>query len=115
MKITGGTTIDHTVTKSISRMARNTVTLLETVQELKAMGITVYFEKQNIGTGTDGGELMHSIHLSRLPRRQGCHRHHKVAELRGHPHPTGIHLAQKCHHPGSQELHWKPSSTDQVS
>ena len=53
--------IDHIVTKSISRMARNTVTLLETVRELKAIGITVYFEEQNIDTGTDDGELMLSI------------------------------------------------------
>ena len=53
--------IDHIITKSISRMARNTVTLLETVRELKSMGITVYFEEQNIDTGTDDGELMLSI------------------------------------------------------
>ena len=53
--------IDHILTKSISRMARNTVTLLETVRELKAIGITVYFEEQNIDTGTDDGELMLSI------------------------------------------------------
>ena len=53
--------IDHILTKSISRMARNTVTLLETVRELKAMGVTVYFEEQNIDTGTDDGELMLSI------------------------------------------------------
>ena len=53
--------IDHILTKSISRMARNTVTLLETVRELKALGISVYFEEQNIDTGTDDGELMLSI------------------------------------------------------
>lgn len=53
--------IDHILTKSISRMARNTVTLLETVRELKAMGISVFFEEQNIDTGTDDGELMLSI------------------------------------------------------
>ena len=53
--------IDHILTKSISRMARNTVTLLETVRELKAMGISVYFEEQNIDTGTHDGELMLSI------------------------------------------------------
>ena len=53
--------IDHIVTKSISRLARNTVTLLETVRELKAMGISVFFEEQNIDTGTDDGELMLSI------------------------------------------------------
>lgn len=61
--------IDHIITKSISRMARNTVTLLETVRELKTMGITVYFEEQNIDTGTDDGELMLSI-LHPTPRRR---------------------------------------------
>lgn len=53
--------IDHIITKSISRFARNTVTLLETVRELKKMGISVYFEEQNIDTSTDNGELMLSI------------------------------------------------------
>ena len=53
--------IDHIITKSISRMARNTVTLLETVRELKNLGISVYFEEQNIDTGTADGELMLSI------------------------------------------------------
>ena len=53
--------IDHIVTKSISRMARNTVTLLETVRELKNLGISIYFEEQNIDTGTADGELMLSI------------------------------------------------------
>lgn len=53
--------IDHIVTKSISRLARNTVTLLETVRELKSLGISVYFEEQNIDTSTADGELMLSI------------------------------------------------------
>ena len=53
--------VDHIVTKSISRLARNTVTLLETVRELKSLGISIYFEEQNIDTGTDDGELMLSI------------------------------------------------------
>lgn len=53
--------IDRIITKSISRFARNTVTLLETVRELKSLGISVYFEEQNIDTGTSDGELMLSI------------------------------------------------------
>ena len=53
--------IDHVITKSVSRFARNTVTLLETVRELKNMGISVYFEEQNINTLTADGELMLSI------------------------------------------------------
>lgn len=53
--------IDVIITKSISRFARNTVTLLETVRELKALGIDVYFEEQNIHTLSADGELMLSI------------------------------------------------------
>lgn len=40
--------MDMVITKSISRFARNTVTLLETVQELKLIGVNVYFEEQNV-------------------------------------------------------------------
>lgn len=49
------------LTKSISRFARNTVTLLETVRELKNMGVDVYFEEQNIHTMSADGELMLTI------------------------------------------------------
>ena len=53
--------IDMVITKSISRFARNTVTLLETVRELKSLGIDVYFEEQNIHTMSSDGELMLTI------------------------------------------------------
>ena len=53
--------IDIVLTKSISRFARNTVTLLETVRELKALGIDVYFEEQNIHSMSGDGELMLTI------------------------------------------------------
>ena len=53
--------INHIITKSVSRFARNTVTLLETVRELKNVGISVYFEEQNINTMTADGELMLTI------------------------------------------------------
>ena len=58
--------IDLIITKSISRFARNTVTLLETVRELKLLGINVYFEEQNIYTLSADGELMipHRFQLS---------------------------------------------------
>lgn len=49
------------LTKSISRFARNTVTLLETVRELKALGVDVYFEEQNIHSISGDGELLLSI------------------------------------------------------
>lgn len=53
--------IDKILVKSISRFARNTVTLLETVRMLKEMGISVYFEEQKIDTMSGDGELMLSI------------------------------------------------------
>ena len=53
--------IDMILVKSISRFARNTVTLLETVRILKEMGISVYFEEQKIDTMSGDGELMLSI------------------------------------------------------
>lgn len=53
--------IDQIITKSISRFARNTVTLLETVRELKSLGVDVYFEEQNIHTMNGDGELMLTI------------------------------------------------------
>ena len=53
--------IDMVITKSISRFARNTVTLLETVRELKALSVDVYFEEQNIHSMGGDGELMLTI------------------------------------------------------
>ena len=53
--------INRILTKSISRFARNTVTLLETVRELKNLGIDIYFEEQNIHTISADGELMLTI------------------------------------------------------
>jgi len=53
--------IDLIITKSISRFARNTVTLLETVRELKSLGIDVFFEEQNIHSISADGELMLTI------------------------------------------------------
>ena len=53
--------IDLVITKSISRFARNTVTLLETVRELRDIGVDVYFEEQNIHTMSADGELMLTI------------------------------------------------------
>jgi DNA invertase Pin-like site-specific DNA recombinase len=53
--------IDLVITKSITRFARNTVTTLEVVRELKALGINVYFEKENVHSMSGDGELMLSI------------------------------------------------------
>ena len=50
--------IDIVLTKSISRFARNTVDLLETVRHLRELGISVRFEKEHIDSLTEDGELM---------------------------------------------------------
>ena len=50
--------IDLILTKSISRFARNTVDLLETIRALKTLGVEVRFEKENISTFSADGELV---------------------------------------------------------
>lgn len=50
--------VDIILTKSISRFARKTVELLETVRELKNLGISIRFEKENIDTLTTDGEFL---------------------------------------------------------
>jgi DNA invertase Pin-like site-specific DNA recombinase len=53
--------IEFIITKSISRFARNTTDCLEMVRKLTDLGISIYFEKENINTGSMESELMLSI------------------------------------------------------
>jgi DNA invertase Pin-like site-specific DNA recombinase len=53
--------VDMVLTKSISRFARNTVTLLETVRELKDLGVDIFFEEQGLHTLSGEGELLLTI------------------------------------------------------
>lgn len=53
--------INLIITKSISRFARNTVTLLKTVRELKAINVDVFFEEQNLHTLSSEGEMMLTV------------------------------------------------------
>lgn len=50
--------IDLIITKSVSRFARNVVILLETMRELKALGIDIFFEKDNMHSISPDGELL---------------------------------------------------------
>lgn len=50
--------IDLIVTKSVSRFARNTVDTLNVIRQLKAIGVEVYFEKENIYTLDTKGEFL---------------------------------------------------------
>jgi len=50
--------IDKVLVKSISRFARNARDCLAAVRELKSLGVSVFFEAQNIDTGSMGGEMI---------------------------------------------------------
>ena len=50
--------IDLVVTKSVTRFARNTVILLETIRDLKKLGVDCYFEKEDMHSISPDGELL---------------------------------------------------------
>ena len=57
--------VDIVLAKSITRFARNTVILLETVRELKKLGIDIHFEEEHIKTLSSEGEFLISILAAR--------------------------------------------------
>ena len=61
--------IDFIITKSVSRFARNTMDTLKYVRQLKAKGVAVFFEKENIQTLTQNGEMLLTI-LSSLAQSE---------------------------------------------
>lgn len=56
--------IDRIVVKSISRFARNTLECLEAIRELKTLGVSVFFEEQNIDTAEMSSEMVTAVHAS---------------------------------------------------
>ena len=53
--------IDFVITKSISRLSQNTTDCLKIVRTLLSLDIPIYFEKENISTGSMESELFLSI------------------------------------------------------
>lgn len=53
--------VDKILVKSISRFARNAKDCLETIRELKSMGVGVCFEEQGIDTSDMSGELLTAV------------------------------------------------------
>lgn len=53
--------IDFVITKSISRFSRNTTDCLELVRKLQALNISIFFEKENLNTGSMESELFLAI------------------------------------------------------
>lgn len=56
--------IDMILTKSISRFARNTLDCLNYIRQLKEKNIAVFFEKENINTLDEKGEVLITIMAS---------------------------------------------------
>lgn len=54
--------IDRIITKSTSRFARNTVDSLRYIRELKSLGISIYFEKENIDTMNMDSETIITVY-----------------------------------------------------
>ena len=63
--------IDLILTKSISRFARNTVDTLQTVRKLKAIGVEVIFEKENLHTLDPKSEVMLKCPLGQAEKHAG--------------------------------------------
>ena len=53
--------VDRILVKSISRFSRNTAECLALVRELSGIGVSVFFEKENIWTFDSKGELLITI------------------------------------------------------
>lgn len=54
--------IDIIITKSISRFARNVVNLLETIHELRTIGVEVIFERENFSSLDTKSDMMLTIY-----------------------------------------------------
>ncbi len=50
--------IDLIITKSISRFSRNIIITMNRIRELKALGIGIYFEKENLNTLEENSEFI---------------------------------------------------------
>ncbi|MPQ43830.1 recombinase family protein [Clostridium tarantellae] len=56
--------IDMIITKSLSRFGRNTLECLNSIRELKELGVDVFFEKENIHTKNSEGEMLITLLLA---------------------------------------------------
>ena len=60
--------IDRILVKSVSRFSRNTTDCIRTVHELQKLGVTIFFEKENIDTANLSSEFFLSFHGTRAQR-----------------------------------------------
>ena len=69
--------IDRIVTKSLSRFARNTRDCLVALRELKQLGVSVYFDKENIDTAEISDEILLTI-LEGLAQEESASISHNI-------------------------------------
>ena len=61
--------IDRVLVKSLSRFARNTTDCLELTRKLLGLGVTIYFEKENLDTGSMESEEQQMGHPAPVRER----------------------------------------------
>ncbi|HEX3017159.1 MAG TPA: recombinase family protein [Caproicibacter sp.] len=86
--------IDMVITKSVSRFGRNTLDCLKSIRELKSFNVDVFFEKENIHTLRNEGEMLltlisavaqnESLNLSENVR-WGIHRKYERGNVKSIP------------------------------
>lgn len=63
---------DLLITKSVSRFARNTLTTVQSIRELKSLGVFVRFETEGVSTDDPSSEMMLTI-LSSMAQEEARH------------------------------------------
>ena len=63
---------DLLITKSVSRFARNTLTTVQSIRELKSLGVFVKFETEGVSTDDPSSEMMLTI-LSSMAQEEARH------------------------------------------
>ena len=87
--------IDLVITKSITRFARNTVVLLETIRELKALGVDCFFEKENMHSISPDGELLLTLlamYAEEEARSASENQNWRIQKLYDQGKPAGGHI-----------------------
>lgn len=86
--------IDMIITKSLSRFGRNTLDCLNSIRELKGLGVDVFFEKENIHIKDSDGELLITLLLATAQNESaalsenikwGIHRKYETGNIKSIP------------------------------
>lgn len=80
--------IDRIITKSTSRFARNTLDTIRIIRELKSLGVTVFFEKENLDTALLTSENLLTLYATfaqeeSLSISQNCKKGNRMRMQRG--------------------------------